>query len=383
MPLPALAGHHEVRSLIGNAFRSATLPQSILLHGPRGVGKERLALWTAQLLLCEAAGAEPCGQCRPCRLVLRLEHPDLHWFFPLPRPSASSPEKLREKLEEDRSAELQAWRDNPLHLPDFDKVPAHYVGAIRNLQRLASMRPAVGNRSIFVVGDAELMVPQEASPEAANAFLKLLEEPPGGTTLLLTTSQPGALLPTIRSRVLAIRVGAVPDDEIRDLLVNAAEIDTDRATEIAARSRGSVRRAIGLAQTKSGTQEAESKAGREMLLAALSSDGVARLVAANSQRPAGARATLVDQLESLAEWLRDLMAVAAGAKDHVTDPALLPILGRMADQDGVDPESTIAALDRVDRALDLAQRNVNPQLIVASLLRGMQSDFGTAQGSAS
>ena len=68
------------------------------------------------------------------------------------------------------------------------------------------MRPSVGSRKVFVVGDAEAMVPQESSPEAANAFLKLLEEPPADTTLILTSSNPGALLPTIKSRVLPIRL---------------------------------------------------------------------------------------------------------------------------------------------------------------------------------
>ena len=68
-----------------------TLPSSLLLHGPRGVGKQRLALWLGQLLLCQANDdAEmPCGRCTACRFALELGHPDLRWFFPRPRLSGA------------------------------------------------------------------------------------------------------------------------------------------------------------------------------------------------------------------------------------------------------------------------------------------------------
>ena len=105
MPIPALRGHAEARARLTRTMLAGTLPQSILLHGPEGIGKERVGLWVAQLLVCEKPGVEgPCGACLPCRLVDRLEHPDVHWFFPLPRPDAASPEKLREKLEDARAA---------------------------------------------------------------------------------------------------------------------------------------------------------------------------------------------------------------------------------------------------------------------------------------
>src|SRR5690606_28997661 len=144
-----------------------------------------------------------------------------HWFFPLPRPDAASADRLRDKLEELRATELQSWRDNPLRIPSFDRAPAPFVASMRTILQLASVRPSVGSRKVFVIGDAELMVPQESSPEAANALLKLLEEPPADTTIILTSSQPGALLPTIRSRVLALPVPPLRNEELAQLLVDA------------------------------------------------------------------------------------------------------------------------------------------------------------------
>ena len=84
MPIAPLYGHEEFRDRLRESLQRGALPSSLLFTGPRGVGKQRLALWLAQLLLCERAGA-PCGECRHCKFALDLTHPDLHWFFPRPR----------------------------------------------------------------------------------------------------------------------------------------------------------------------------------------------------------------------------------------------------------------------------------------------------------
>src|SRR2546426_1379832 len=85
MPIPALYGHEGIRSRLVGAIASGRLPQALLFEGPRGVGKQRLALWLAQALVCDRAKgkAEGCGECQHCRLVLKLSHPDVHWFVPV------------------------------------------------------------------------------------------------------------------------------------------------------------------------------------------------------------------------------------------------------------------------------------------------------------
>src|SRR4029453_11349249 len=80
--------------------------------------------------------------------------------------------------------------------------------------------PAIAKRKVFIIGDAERMVPQEGSEQAANAFLKLLEEPPADTTIILTSSEPGALLPTIRSRVVSMRAAPLSQDSMRAFLAD-------------------------------------------------------------------------------------------------------------------------------------------------------------------
>jgi DNA polymerase-3 subunit delta' len=357
---------------------AGNLPQSILLHGPVGIGKERLGLWVAQLLVCERpSSAGPCGACLSCRLVDRLEHPDVHWFFPLSRPDAASPEKLREKLEDLRATELQARRESASHIPTWDRAPAHFLASILTLQQLAAVRPAMGSRKVFVVGDAELMVPQESSPEAANAFLKLLEEPPADTVLILTSSQPGALLATIRSRVLPLRLAPLSGAEVEGFLTEEVGLDRPTAERIAATARGAIGRALRSAPSdgKPGSLERQRQRGRELLLAALSSSAVPRMAAAHQQAPAGGRGEFSDELDALGEWLRDLLAVASGAAEIVGDPDSRALLQRAVEEHDIGALEAAAALEKVSGAHELAQGNVNPQLILASLLRDIQREL--------
>src|SRR3954466_15792485 len=91
MPLIDLYGHDDLKSRLARAAESGSLPASLLFHGPRGIGKQRLALWLGQLLLCERAADGPRGPCAQCRFSTRLTHPDLHWVFPRPRPKDADP----------------------------------------------------------------------------------------------------------------------------------------------------------------------------------------------------------------------------------------------------------------------------------------------------
>jgi DNA polymerase-3 subunit delta' len=382
MPLLPLRGHVEMRAALGRAVRDGELPQSLLLHGPEGIGKERFGLWLAQLLVCESpAETEPCGECLGCRLTGRLEHPDVHWFFPLPRPEAAGPDRLREKLEEARAAELQARRADPFHLPAHDRAPAYFLAAIRTLQERAASRPAMGSRKVFVVGDAEAMVPQESSPEAANAFLKLLEEPPTDTTLILTSSTPGALLPTIRSRLLPVRLLPLSTGEVRDFLAHDPGVPEGEAEKIATLARGAIGRALRLIPSKEGpgVLEKRRQAGRALLLAAVADSPAARLAAAYAEAPAGGRGEFLEGLEALALWLRDLLAVASGAPGEVVNAADGEMLSQLGQKRGIHPLGAGRALERVYAAMELAAGNVNPQLILADLLRGVRADLlGTA-----
>ena len=98
----------------------------------------------------------------------------------------------------------------------------------------------MANGQIFIVGDAEMLVSQEASQEAANALLKLLEEPPGASRFILTSSEPGRLLPTIRSRTVSIHLTPVPVADVEAFLVAGVSADPNEAAWAATLSQGAI-----------------------------------------------------------------------------------------------------------------------------------------------
>src|SRR5467141_2369722 len=218
MLLPPLIGHERVKTSLAGAHASGKLPQALLLAGPRGVGKQRLALWLAQLIHCEAPGQEPCGQCHPCRLVLSLQHPDVHWFVPVELSkrggtATGDADKQIEVAADALAEEMAARREQPLYGPPAG-LASHTVASVRLLLRRLALTPAMGNRKVFIVGDAERLIPQLGTEVAANALLKALEEPPADSVIIITAADPNALLPTVMSRVVLVRVARIADSDV-------------------------------------------------------------------------------------------------------------------------------------------------------------------------
>lgn len=380
--LPRLYGHADARGSLTRLCATEELPQSLLVYGAAGIGKERFALWLAQALLCDAPPrpGEPCDDCRACRAVRRLEHADVHWFFPLPRPDgAGGPEKLRQRLEEARAAELQRRRADPLHQPSHDSPAAYYLAAVQTLQHHAGLRPAAGRRKVFVVGDAELMVPQESSPEAANAFLKLLEEPPEETTFILTSATPGALLPTIRSRLLPVRLRPLAVDEVRDFLERERGLPPDVASRLAAQADGAIGRALRSAAEleRPGELHRHREAGKALLSAIVADAETPRYAAALATSGTGGRGEFQQTLAALARWLRDLLATATGAPTPAADAADARFLSQIVQRRQIAPGALARGILRIEEAKQLAAGNVNPQLLAASLLREIRRDLRT------
>ncbi|NJD20324.1 MAG: hypothetical protein FIA95_13725 [Gemmatimonadetes bacterium] len=377
-PLNALhepVGHERVRLALARAHGAQGLPSALLLHGLKGVGKQRLALWIGQLLLCERAGAQgPCSQCRSCRLALSLEHPDLHWYFPLARPKGVSGDRLADALEASRIEALTQLRADALRPSHGDALRGLYLGLVQGLRRRAHLRPSLAPVQVFIIADAEYLVPQEASPEAANALLKLLEEPPAGTRFVLTCSEPGRLLPTIRSRAVPLHLAPLPSHQVAAFLLAHTGVDQSTADWSARLAQGSIGRALGFLPQgdEAGPLEALRQDALELLEAALA-DGQARGFAlALSQSSSRAR-SYVELFTFLDGWLRDLAAVVADAEERVVSRDALPRLRHLASERSIDPTAVAAALPALEEARELARGNVNPQLIVTGLLRRLRA----------
>src|SRR5467141_2700758 len=259
MLLPPLIGHERVKTSLAGAHASGKLPQALLLAGPRGVGKQRLALWLAQLIHCEAPGQEPCGQCRPCRLVLSVQHPDVHWIVPLELSKrggtgtgTGDADKQIELAAEALAEEMTARREQPMYGPPTG-LASHPVASVRLLLKRLALTPAMGKGKVFIVGDAERLIPQLGTEVAANALLKALEEPLADSVIIITAADPNALLPTIMSRVVLVRVARIADSDVTAFAQQTLGIDSQ--AELAQRvtaAEGCIGKLFAAAPSRSG-----------------------------------------------------------------------------------------------------------------------------------
>jgi len=346
MPLPPLYGHEGTRNRLVGAIASGRLPQVLLFEGPRGVGKQRLALWLAQALVCEKDNA--CGECRHCKLALTLSHPDVHWFVPLePSKRAVDQDRQIEAVEEALAEEMAARRERPLYDAPSG-MALHSIAAVRLLLRRLPYRPALARRKVFVIGDAERLVPQPGSEAAANALLKALEEPPRDTVFVLTSAEPEALLPTIVSRVVRVRMARLADSIVA--------VFAQR--ELGASTQAQVRQLVGLADGCPGRLLAEGVRGdagegvARRFLQAVEGGPVPELAFALAQQPFQARGGFTGMLDGLLDLLREQA------------------------REGRDTGKVVAAIARVLEARGLAQGNVNPQLVSAVLAADLRATSG-------
>src|SRR6266576_574343 len=305
MALPPLVGHERVKSRLAGAHASAKLPQALLLAGPRGVGKQRLALWLAQLIHCEAPRGsdpqEPCGDCRPCRLVVSLQHPDVHWFVPIELGKRGGSggvdaDKQVELAADALAEEMAARREQPLYGPSAG-LASHPVATVRLLLKRLVLTPALGTRKVFIVGDAERLIPQLGTEVAANALLKALEEPPADSTIIITAADPNALLPTILSRVVPVRVARIADSDVTAFRQQALGI-TSKA-ELAQRVTAA-EGCIGKLFATTGVRSGESGGSGDQAARFLEAPWLFAL----GQVPFQARGGFTDMLDSLASRLR-------------------------------------------------------------------------------
>ena len=344
VPLIPLYGHEMLQQRLADQMDRNALPASLLLTGPAGVGKQRLALWLGQRLLCEATD-RPCGRCEQCRYSLELQHPDLRWFFPRPRITGSNVAVDEVQEEYDAAVHERVQSHGIYARPDGSAGIYHYV--TRLMVQMASKSPAMARRKVFVVGDAERMVPQAANPEGANAFLKLLEEPPSDTTFVLTSSEPGSLLPTIRSRVVAMRLAPLPETALHRFVADplaTIALPNESHDDLIRMANGAPGMLIGVADRSSAMTRARQ------LLAAADGGREQALRAAFTAGSSKARGAFTDVLDAVTVLLHERARDATARGDAAT--AL----------------QAVRAVPAVEVAKRAAEGNVNPQLVTARLL---------------
>ena len=311
-----------------------SLPRALLLTGRLGLGKRETALFLANSLLCETrrSALQPCGACASCLLLEAGNHPDL---------------RLLEIGQDDEAVAIEG----EVEAPAAKKKPARQISVdkVRSLAELVNITSHRGGAKVVCIVPAEAM-----HPSAANAVLKMLEEPPGETWFILVSHQPDRLLPTIRSRCFRLDV-ALPE----------------AAPALAwLKEQGVAKGELALAQggyaplaAKDRAVDEEFWAQRKALLDALASSSFDPLRAADDAEDMDG--VVVSTL--LSRWAYDIAALksGAGARYHLDYLApLQKIAQSMSFRDLLTWYDAIIQFGRV------AQHPLNKRLAMESLLSG-------------
>ncbi len=196
---------------VGNAY---------IFSGPRGSGKEGIAIKFAQLLNCEANVMDYCQVCPSCKRCDKLEHENIKFIFPLPTSSKNTSDDLSaistKDAEHVKNAFLKKSKNlfHKIRLPKANKI---LLQSVRQLRKFLYLTTQSHGRKIVIVFDSHLMSTGQA--ETANAFLKLLEEPPSNTTFILVTDYPDHLLATMVSRCQKVNFPTLSESYIRSWLM--------------------------------------------------------------------------------------------------------------------------------------------------------------------
>ena len=323
-----LFGQDRIAAALASAIGTGTLSHAYLLAGPDGVGKGTLATRLAQALLCEGydATAGPCRECRDCRQVAANEAPDVT------------------HLTIGGVCDIESHRDHAA-----DSSTRIRICQVRRLQRLANLSPFHAPRRIFIVDPVDAL-----QTEAANALLKTLEEPPGSVLLILLSTDPDGLLPTIRSRCQELTLRPMARRDIAQALQRERELPEPEAAELAELARGRYGLALRLVDDPSLRQLRETAAlDLEALLDAGRNERFDKAEEL-ARRWGRDRASVVETLDVwLGSW-RDALFEAAGAGAEGSAPWT--------------PAATVRALSAVQLARQHLLENTNPQLALDVLM---------------
>ena len=317
-----LLGHEWAVDLLRSHLNNRRARHAYLITGPQGVGRRTLAIRLAQALNCSrpVAPAIPCGECRACRLIEKAQHPDF---------SVVQGEDGR----------------------------ALKVDQIRELQRTLSLAPYEATYKI-----ALLLRFEEANPNAANALLKTLEEPPPQVIMLLTASDAEALLPTIISRCEVIRLRPLSIEQVAEGLQTHWGLPAEEATLYAHLSGGRPGYAFKLSQNPEIL--AKRKSQLDDLQGLLRASRVERF--SYAEELAKDKAILQNTLQTWLTFWRDVMLQTAGSSPPLINIDREEEITTLAKQ--MDLASAQKTVNQLERAIDQIERYINARLVTEVLM---------------
>ena len=324
MPFCDIVGHNKQLETLRRSLENNRLHHAYLFFGPEGVGKKTVALSLAKAIHCGRDDPDLCNGCVECARIDDGNHPDV------------------------RVVTLLAGKKEIT------------IQQVREVETELKFRSFSGRKKVVIVDPATLM-----NRPAQNALLKTLEEPPPDSLLILISSRPGELLPTLRSRCLALSFGALPPESVQSYLTSKERLTPEEAKRLAGVSLGSLGKALRTRNDGS-LEKGRDWAKRLVALSASDYSGAVAL----AEELAGNREECLKFLEWAESWFRDLLVYSMTGNRKMT--------GNLDTMPSNQPSSTALYAEAIAmlvlqaaEAAAKVQRNVNRRMVLEDLLFGM------------
>ena len=361
-------GNAQTVTHLRESIRADRFPHSLILAGPRGAGKYTLALMLARAVNClnptespSASGPLPdfCGVCSNCVRIGEAANLEERVTE-----AVEARDDLRETDKRETRILIQTHPDVLIVPPDPPQLLIK-MGQVRQVIHVAYYRPPVEAKRTFTIFTSSAFM-----REAANSLLKVLEEPPEHTSLILLTENPQELLPTIRSRAVIHRLGALPAADLEALLGTRRRLLKPQDRALAARlAEGAVGRALTIDLD---VYLASRQDALVILRTALREPDYTQLFHATESYRAGAdgQEKSINLLRGLGSLIEDLLLVIAGSPSLIRNIDIAPELDRLAQGLTVDwIDGAARALVQVESGM---RRNLLRSLSLDAMAVGME-----------
>ena len=317
-----VVGHKDIINYIRNAVSEDKVSHAYILNGERGSGKKMLANLFASTLQCEKGGPDPCNECHSCKQAESGNHPDII-HVTHEKPNTISVEDVRTQVNND-----------------------------------IMIKPYQGPYKIYIISEADLMTPQ-----AQNALLKTIEEPPEYAVIFLLTENAQMLLPTITSRCVMLKLRNIKDSLIKMYLMETVKVPDYKADMCTAFAQGNMGRAIMLANSEHFNEIREEAVQLLKYIDEMDLNEVVKAI----KRISAYKLEINDYLDIIMIWYRDVLIYKATQdvtkvvfKDQLS---CIKARARKSSYEGIEK-----ILESLEKAKSRLKANVNFDLVMELLL---------------
>jgi DNA polymerase III subunit delta' len=368
-----IIGQERVIKILKNIYSSNKISHAYIFYGKEGIGKDAVAIEFAKLINCENKinGIEACDTCISCRQINSLNSTTFKFITALPsgrKETSEDDNPINTLKEEDYNIFLEEIekksKDNyyKINIPNANDIK---ISSIRQIKKEIYLTGIKGKKKIFVISNCDLM-----NPQSSNAFLKILEEPPGDSLIILTTSRLNALLATITGRCQKIRFDPIKKEDLTKFLLSFnSDLKNHEAELYADISDGSILKCKNI--TESYFLELREMM-IEMLIALVMNKSITISKIINSIIAEKDKEKIRQFLFLLIIWFRDVILISNGEKSNIINKDRIERLEKFTKLYKTDNYRIINYVEDTYKELE---QNLNTELLLINLTFKIKSEF--------